>query len=659
MRPLTKSRFKLALECATKLYYTGKKDYPDKKLDDDFLQALAKGGFQVGELAKCYFPGGVNIDELDYETALAKTQTLLNHETAIIYEAAFQYKNLFIRADVVVKNGNKIQVYEVKAKSFNPNEDQFTNNAGSIKSDWKEYLYDIAFQKYVIQSSYPNLSIQAYLMLANKSVVATVDGLNQCFLLEKDERGRTRVKIKGDVSKEALGAEVLVSIPVDTIIDSVLGAELFVDNPEKSFIKWIHFYADNYEQDIRLQGPINSKCGKCEFKANPEEEAKGMKSGFKECWKKEAKFSDDDFLRPSVLEIWQSRKKDEFITQGRYFQSDITREDLEPKTAKKNAEKKSGLTITDRQELQIEKSRNNDLTPYIDIEGLRETIRSWKYPLHFIDFETTAVAIPFNANRRPYEQIAFQYSHHVVYENGIIDHKGEWLNEVRGKFPNFDFLRNLKADLETDQGSIFRYAPHENSILNAIYRQLQDSNEPDRDVLCDWIKTLTKSTGKSADKWEGPRNMIDLLEVTKSYYYHPQTKGSNSIKLVLPATINSSDLLKAKYSKPVYGTASMRSCNFVNHTWINFDASGNLINPYKTLPPIFKDIDQEILDELIMEDGADLQDGGAAMTAYAQMQFTEMSEPERKSIREALLRYCELDTLAMVMLWEAWNDWCK
>ena len=51
-RYLTKSRFKLALECPTKLYYTQKKDYLDKKLDDEFLQALAKGGYQVGELGR-------------------------------------------------------------------------------------------------------------------------------------------------------------------------------------------------------------------------------------------------------------------------------------------------------------------------------------------------------------------------------------------------------------------------------------------------------------------------------------------------------------------------------------------------------------------------------------------------------------------------------
>ena len=73
-RYLTKSRYKLGLECPTKLYYTKKKkEYKDKKTDDSFLAALAEGGFQVGELAKCYYPGGHDITDLDYEKAERQT----------------------------------------------------------------------------------------------------------------------------------------------------------------------------------------------------------------------------------------------------------------------------------------------------------------------------------------------------------------------------------------------------------------------------------------------------------------------------------------------------------------------------------------------------------------------------------------------------------
>jgi hypothetical protein len=49
------------------------------------------------------------------------------------------------------------------------------------------------------------------------------------------------------------------------------------------------------------------------------------------------------------------------------------------------------------------------------------------------------------------------------------------------------------------------------------------------------------------------------------------------------------------------------------------------------------------------------QDGAAAV-AFAKMQFTEMSDMERKALRKALLQYCELDTLAMLMIWEHWMN---
>jgi len=45
------------------------------------------------------------------------------------------------------------------------------------------------------------------------------------------------------------------------------------------------------------------------------------------------------------------------------------------------------------------------------------------------------------------------------------------------------------------------------------------------------------------------------------------------------------------------------------------------------------------------------------MTAYARVQFEEPEEVERQEIRSALLRYCELDTLAMAMIYEAWREW--
>ncbi|MGI9215287.1 MAG: DUF2779 domain-containing protein [Gammaproteobacteria bacterium] len=83
------------------------------------------------------------------------------------------------------------------------------------------------------------------------------------------------------------------------------------------------------------------------------------------------------------------------------------------------------------------------------------------------------MALPFSNPKKPYEQIAFQFSHHVIDQQGNITHKGQYLNDLPGQFPNFDFVRKLKEELEQDDGNIFRYANHENSVLCDIIQQLR------------------------------------------------------------------------------------------------------------------------------------------------------------------------------------------
>jgi hypothetical protein len=149
--------------------------------------------------------------------------------------------------------------------------------------------------------------------------------------------------------------------------------------------------------------------------------------------------------------------------------------------------------------------------------------------------------------------------------------------------------------------------------------------------------------------------MVDMWELVRKYYYDPSTHGSNSIKDVLPAILNSSSYLQRKYSKPVYGAAGgIKSHNFIDWTWVRFDKDGKVIDPYNLLPPVFDQITDASID-LISED-EELKEGGAAMTAYCKMQFSEMSDYERDKLKTALLKYCELDTLAMVMIYEGWME---
>ena len=82
--------------------------------------------------------------------------------------------------------------------------------------------------------------------------------------------------------------------------------------------------------------------------------------------------------------------------------------------------------------------------------------------------------------------------------------------------------------------------------------------------------------------------------------------------------------------------------------------NGEVIDPYKLLPDMFSDIDNDEV-ELLM-DSERIDNGGLALTAYAKMQFSEMSDYERIRLRNALLQYCELDTWAMVAIYEGWKE---
>ena len=652
---LTKSRFTLALQCPTKLYYLDRSaEYANLKLENEYLEALAEGGFQVGELAKYYFPGGYNIKTLDYTPALDQTYALLERENVIIYEAAVRYEDFFIRIDILKKDGNKIDIVEVKAKSFHPEEDIIINAQGYLNNEFIPYLQDVAFQTWVVEQAFPNWTIEPYLMLADKSKKTTVNGLNQIFRVKENEQCRKEVILTiPEITPALLGEKILVQIPVREYVDQIfrgLEKDPTKKNCEeqKSFIQRAVEYAQYYKSGRKFPVTVGAKCKECEFRCDEEARARGLRDGFIECWQ-EATSGRYDPSKPHIFNIWNCRNKDHLLSQGKFHIENVERNDICPKT-----DGKPGLSVSERQWLQIEKVQDNDLSPFIDLDGLKSEIEKWTFPLHFIDFETSAVAIPFNVNRHPYEGVAFQWSHHNYLHDGTIEHKGQFLNSKRGCFPNFEFIRSLKAELECDNGTIFRYANHENTFLNIIFRQLYESTSaeiPDRSELMHWIKTISHSTDNAPEKWCGNRDMVDMWQLVKRYIYFPETNGSNSIKAVLPAILRYSKYLQEKYSRPVYGAeGGIKSHNYQDWVWVRYDKNGAIKDPYKLLPPLFEDVDELRLEGLVTDQN--LADGGAAMTAYAKLQFADIGDWERTKIQEGLLRYCELDTMAMVMIWE-------
>lgn len=149
-------------------------------------------------------------------------------------------------------------------------------------------------------------------------------------------------------------------------------------------------------------------------------------------------------------------------------------------------------------------------TPYLDEEASK-TLSALDYPRYYIDFETVMPAIPVFINSRPYQQIPFQWSCHIEYSQGEIEHYeylGDGMND-----PRKDFIATLVECLGSN-GPVFVY--------NAAFE-----------------KTRLKELAKLFPEYHGQvetinRRVIDLLPIARNNYYHADMHGSWSIKAVLP-----------------------------------------------------------------------------------------------------------------------------
>ncbi len=642
---LTKSLFAQALTCPTKLYYATNPGYVNTATLDPFLEALADGGFQVGALARAYYPQGIMIDQLDQGLALEQTAKLLEKDEVVIFEAALKFGTLFVRVDILHKHDGIVELIEVKAKSYNANNDTFLTNKNTVKRDWKGYFYDLAFQKYVADRAL-DWPVFGYLMLVDKNAVCPVDGLNQKFQLEK-QQGQTRVAV-GKLNRQDLEKWLLVKVAGNDICNLIYDNPVTFNGRSYEFEAFVEMLKNNLLLNTKISMPLSKACQKCEYRPAKEKLVQGGKHGFNECWKEQAGLSSMQLEKPLVIDIWNFLRKDELLNKGVFLMEDVPEDYFGPFAGD------GWLSNGGRHHLQVAKVKDDDNTPFVVQDGLHSELAGHRYPLHFIDFETAMVPIPFTKGRHPYEGIAFQFSHHIMNDDGSFEHFGEFLDAYPGHFPNFDFLRELKRQLENDNGTIFRYATHENTYLNMIHSQLQDSQETDRDELCAFIESITHSISGSLKSWKGHRDMVDLCEIIKKYHYDPATKGSVSIKYVLPAFMNSSKRLKQLYSTPIYGSErGIRSHNFRDFTWY-VEKDGKVMDPYTLLPAVFDDLDLGDLERLSEDEY--LKNGGAALMAYNKMQFTDMSKAERDALEVGLLKYCELDTLAMVMVYQGLRE---
>lgn len=201
-----------------------------------------------------------------------------------------------------------------------------------------------------------------------------------------------------------------------------------------------------------------------------------------------------------------------------------------------------GQQLNDKQKIQhqVHKSGKH----HYDAGELKLFIKKLKYPLYFLDFESYNTAIPLYNGLKPYQQIPFQFSLHVIANKKSKPKHIPFIAEG-AEDPRPAFLKALKKSLGA-KGSIIVYnQTFEQTVLKKLAEHYP--------LYQKWVDSVTA-------------RMVDLLIPFRNFaYYHHKQKGSASIKYVLPV------LTGATYEDFEIANGSQASLSYLFITHGNYE----------------------------------------------------------------------------------------
>lgn len=161
------------------------------------------------------------------------------------------------------------------------------------------------------------------------------------------------------------------------------------------------------------------------------------------------KYCTKDLPSPNVFDLMCHMKTD--IKFKKYYENKISFKELE--------HEKLNAKCLEQIDFEL-----NDRKPKINKEKIEKFLSSLKYPLYFIDYETCQYAIPEFEGTKPYQQIPFQYSLHIIKEEGApIEHR-EYLADINDENMIRTFAESMISNLPEDGSVLVYYKPFEATV---------------------------------------------------------------------------------------------------------------------------------------------------------------------------------------------------
>ena len=168
--------------------------------------------------------------------------------------------------------------------------------------------------------------------------------------------------------------------------------------------------------------------------------------------------------------------------------------------------------LSDKQRTQVEAVRTGKM--HVDKEEVDQFLGKLEFPLAYLDFETLGAGIPLFEGTRPFQQVPFQFSLHIVHEEQLEPEHFSFLAQNK-EDPRSALVNALKKALPAS-GTILVYNA---SFERGVLRKLAESHPQHEEWLLEAVD-----------------RMVDLYTPFRNFsVYHPNQHGSASMKSVLPA----------------------------------------------------------------------------------------------------------------------------
>ena len=497
---------------------------------------------------------------------------------------------LSAHVDYLITGEEGIHAYNIVSKAISST-DELVTKKGEPNFENKNDFLRIAIAQKILLEQNSGKNVRTYLIyLANGQIA----GLGEAKFLELDKQVWM---LEGSLPESNHTA--LLQVPVTDICNKYLNGTILIN--KKPLVQIL----DGCHQTLNAKDTpaftLTHNCATCEFKQRCITE-------------KFPKYSGESTVFD--LNNFNYKTKNSLLANGVLTLSDIP----------------SDTKLTDRQHVQVAKASINDKTPFFNSVAYADAISGIQYPLHCIDFETANFPIAPYKNTPVMTGVTYQYSHHKLdKELNIVGYTAA-LETSNDENPTLNIIRKLYKDLKDDNGTVVIYSQHENTYLGFAIEELIRSEAADKEELLTFLKTLYNPTDDflqrtGLEAWEPTRPMLDLLEVVKSSYYQINMGGSNSIKYVLPSVLLSIPDLQCNW---IYGYNG----EFLHNQQILSIENGRITSPYDLLP----------------KGEVNITKGDIALELYTELVYTHISDERKAQICKALQQYCELDTLAEVII---------